>query len=102
LDGGSAQRKAATYTGQHKHRINADIHSLSAIRTHDRSVRASENSSCLRPRGHYDQQKSCPYRDSDSDPSAVKAVASRTDCATPVHMAEYYLDPNALKSADVA
>jgi hypothetical protein len=24
LDGGSARRKAATYTGQHKHRINAD------------------------------------------------------------------------------
>jgi hypothetical protein len=39
---------------QHTHRINAhtDIHDLSGIRTHDPSVRASEESSCLRPRGH--------------------------------------------------
>jgi hypothetical protein len=54
LDGRSARRKAATYTGQHKDRINAhtDIHVLSGIRTHDPSVRASEDSSCLRSRGH--------------------------------------------------
>jgi hypothetical protein len=42
---------------QHKHRINADntdIHGLSGIRTHDPSVRASEDSSYLRPRGHCD------------------------------------------------
>jgi hypothetical protein len=41
-------------TGQHKHRINAhtDIHVLSGIRIHDPSFRTSENSSCLRPRGH--------------------------------------------------
>jgi hypothetical protein len=40
------------HTGQHKHRINAhaDIHALSGIRTHDPSVRVSEDSSCLRPR----------------------------------------------------
>jgi hypothetical protein len=40
------------HTGQHKLRINAhtDIHALSGIQTHDPSVRASENSSCLRPR----------------------------------------------------
>jgi hypothetical protein len=48
----SARRKAATYTGQHKHRINANIHSLSRIRTHDPNVRAGENISCLKPRGH--------------------------------------------------
>jgi hypothetical protein len=36
------------HTGQHKHRINA----LSGIRTHDPSVRASEDSSSLRPRCH--------------------------------------------------
>jgi hypothetical protein len=29
-----------------------DIHALSGIRTHDPSVPASEDSSCLRPRGH--------------------------------------------------
>jgi hypothetical protein len=45
------------HTGEHKHRINAhtDIYALSGIRTHDPSVRASEDSSCPRPRGHYDQ-----------------------------------------------
>jgi hypothetical protein len=39
------------YTGQHKHRINAhtNIHASSRIRTYDPSVRASEDSSCLRP-----------------------------------------------------
>jgi hypothetical protein len=48
-------------TGQHKHRINThtDIHTLSGIRTLDASVRASEDSSCLRPRGHYDRQVCC-------------------------------------------
>jgi hypothetical protein len=34
---------------QNKH---TDIHVLSGIRTHDPIVRASENCSCLRPRGH--------------------------------------------------
>jgi hypothetical protein len=45
-------------TGQHKHRINAytpNIHALSGIRTHDSSVRASENSSCLRQSGYCDR-----------------------------------------------
>jgi hypothetical protein len=48
-------------TEQHKHRINAhntDIHTLSGIRTHDPSVRASEDSSCLRPRGRCDRRVS--------------------------------------------
>jgi hypothetical protein len=45
------------HTGQHKHKINADtnIHVLNGIRTHDPSVRASEDSLCLSLRGHYDQ-----------------------------------------------
>jgi hypothetical protein len=45
------------HTEQHKHRIkahNTGIHALSGIRIHDPSVRASEESSCLRPRGHCD------------------------------------------------
>jgi hypothetical protein len=49
-------------TEQNKHRINAhntDIHALSGILTHDPSVRASEDSSCLRPRGHCDRQEAC-------------------------------------------
>jgi hypothetical protein len=46
------------HAGQHKHRINVhtDIHALSGIRNHDPGVRASEDSSCLRPRGHCDRQ----------------------------------------------
>jgi hypothetical protein len=59
LDGGSARRKTATYTGQYKYRINAhntDIHAFSGIRTHDFNVRANEDSSCLRPRDNCDRQ----------------------------------------------
>jgi hypothetical protein len=46
------------HTEQHKHRINShntDIHALSGIRTHDPTVRASEDSSYLSPRGHCDR-----------------------------------------------
>jgi hypothetical protein len=44
-------------TGQHKHRINTythtpNIHALSGIRTHYHSIRATEDSSCLRPLGY--------------------------------------------------
>jgi hypothetical protein len=41
----------------HKHRTNADRHTyaLSGIPTHDLSIRAREDSSCLRPRGHCDR-----------------------------------------------
>jgi hypothetical protein len=42
LDGGSAHRKAATYAGQHKHGINADI-------------------SCLRPSGQCRGQERWSY-----------------------------------------
>jgi hypothetical protein len=51
------------YTEQHKYRINThntDIHALSGIRTQDLSVRAGEDSSYLRPRGHCDRQ--CTYK----------------------------------------
>jgi hypothetical protein len=40
---------------KYKHRINADIHALSWIRTQDPSVPEGEDSSCLRPRGHCDR-----------------------------------------------
>jgi hypothetical protein len=36
------------HTEQHNHRINADIHALSGIRTHNPSVRAAEDSSLLK------------------------------------------------------
>jgi hypothetical protein len=44
-------------TEQHKHRINAhtDIHAWNGIRTHNPSVRAGEDSSCFRLRGHCDR-----------------------------------------------
>jgi hypothetical protein len=45
------------HTEPHKQRINAptDIHASSRIRNHDPSVRAIEDGSCLRPRGHCDR-----------------------------------------------
>jgi hypothetical protein len=36
--------------------MHTDIHALSGISTNDPSVRASEGSSCLRPRGHCDRR----------------------------------------------
>jgi hypothetical protein len=44
-----------------KHRINAhnrDTHALSGIRNHDPSVRATEDSSCLRPCGYCERPHS--------------------------------------------
>jgi hypothetical protein len=41
-----------TYT---QNNTNTDIHALSGIRTHDPRVQASEDTSCLRPRDHYDR-----------------------------------------------
>jgi hypothetical protein len=45
------------YTEQYKHRINVDtdIHALSGIRTHDASVRAGDDCSCLRLHDHCDR-----------------------------------------------
>jgi hypothetical protein len=37
--------------------MHTDIHALSGIRTHDPSVRGSEDNLCLRPRGHCDWHK---------------------------------------------
>jgi hypothetical protein len=55
LDGGSARRKATTYTQDNTNTERTNIHALSGIRTHDPRVRASEDSLCLRPRGHCDR-----------------------------------------------
>jgi hypothetical protein len=45
------------HTGQHRYRTNThtNTHVSSGIRTHDPSVRAREDSSCLRPRGLCDR-----------------------------------------------
>jgi hypothetical protein len=57
LDRGSALLKAATYTQNNTNRINTHthIHASSGIVTHDLSVRACEDGSCLRSRGHFDR-----------------------------------------------
>jgi hypothetical protein len=54
----SDQPVAKPLPTHHKQRINAhtDIHALSGIRSHDASVRATEDSSRIRPRGHCDRQ----------------------------------------------
>jgi hypothetical protein len=43
---------------QHREETRTDIHASSEIRTHDPTVRAGEDSSCLRQRGHCDDAKS--------------------------------------------
>jgi hypothetical protein len=53
----SARRKATTYTGQQKYRINANIHALSGIPTYDPRVQVGEEISCLIPRDHCDRLK---------------------------------------------
>jgi hypothetical protein len=61
------------HTEQHKHRINAHntyIHALSGFRTRDPSVRASKDSSCLRPRSQYDLLP-IPCINSNSPPQIV-------------------------------
>jgi hypothetical protein len=57
LDGGSARRKVSTYTQNNTNTelMHTDIDALSGIRTHNPSVRAGEDGSCLRLRGHSDR-----------------------------------------------
>jgi hypothetical protein len=50
LDGRSARHKAATCTNTEY--TQTDIHALNGIRTHNPSVGANEDSSCLRPSVH--------------------------------------------------
>jgi hypothetical protein len=52
---GLLKRGSSPSQGLYLHRIdahNTDIHALGGIRTYDPRVRASEDSSCFRPRGH--------------------------------------------------
>jgi hypothetical protein len=58
LDRGSARRKVATHAQNNinTEQTHTDIHALSGIRAHDPSVGASEDSSCLRHRGHCGRQ----------------------------------------------
>jgi hypothetical protein len=71
LDGGSAHRKTATYTRNNTNTelTHTDIHALSWIRTHDPSVRARKDSSCLKPCGQCDGRIQClPHRKHASSP----------------------------------
>jgi hypothetical protein len=47
--------KHKTTKTQNKRIHTPNIHTLSGIRTHEPSVRASEGSTCLRPRGYCDR-----------------------------------------------
>jgi hypothetical protein len=59
----SVHRKAATYTQNSTNTkyTHTDIHDSSGIRNYDPSVRASEDSSCLRLHGSCDRQRSTDY-----------------------------------------
>jgi hypothetical protein len=52
--GGSARRKTATYTQSNTNieYNHTDIYASSGIRTYDPRVRAGEDGSCFRQRGH--------------------------------------------------
>jgi hypothetical protein len=49
-------RPLPTQDNRNTEETRTDIHDLSRIRTHERSVWAGEDISCLRPRGHCDRQ----------------------------------------------
>jgi hypothetical protein len=57
LDDGPFRRNAVTYAqdGINTEYIHTGIHSSRGIRTHDRNVRAEEDTSCLSLRGYCDQ-----------------------------------------------
>jgi hypothetical protein len=49
-------RDRAIHCTDEQHAMSShELHTLSGIRTHDPSVLASEDSSCLRPRGYSDR-----------------------------------------------
>jgi hypothetical protein len=58
LDGGSARRKAATYTQNNTNaeETHTDNHALRGIRTRDPSVQAGEDSLYLKLGGHCDRR----------------------------------------------
>jgi hypothetical protein len=57
MDGESARRKVATFSQNHTNTgyTHTHIHASSGIRTHDPSVGAGEDGSCLRARCHCDR-----------------------------------------------
>jgi hypothetical protein len=65
------------HTEEHKHRINAhtDIHVLSRFRTHDPSVRAEGDSSCLTLRCHCARQGGI-YTDSETSSHVNRGITT--------------------------
>jgi hypothetical protein len=59
LDGASARRKASTCIQESTNiiKVHTDIHASGRNGTHDLSVGAGGDSSCLRQRGHCDPQE---------------------------------------------
>jgi hypothetical protein len=60
LKGYQPRRKAATYTGQDELGENTEYVHASRIPTHDSSVRASGDISCLRMHGRYNRLRTFP------------------------------------------
>jgi hypothetical protein len=53
LEGGSSLRKASIYTGQHNTQdMETHVYCTTEIPSHDPSVRAVDNSTCLSPRAY--------------------------------------------------
>jgi hypothetical protein len=51
-------RPLPTHRTKQTEQMHTDIHASSGIRTHDPSIRAGEDVSCLRPRDHCDRRVS--------------------------------------------
>jgi hypothetical protein len=60
--GVSPSQGSYLHTEQNKQRIKADTHASSGTQTHDLSVWANKDSSCLSPRSHYDRHGLNPLR----------------------------------------
>jgi hypothetical protein len=86
VDGGSARRKAATYTQDSTNieYTHKDIHASSGIRTHNPNVRASEDSSRLRPRGHCDRHTTMYREQSYNLPCSLGCEATYVNETSPV------------------
>jgi hypothetical protein len=56
LEGGSALARPLPTHRTTQTKTNTDIHAPSEIRTHDPSIRASEDNSCLKPHGQCDRR----------------------------------------------
>jgi hypothetical protein len=72
--------------------LHTDIHAFSGIRTHDPSVRASEDSSCLRPRGHCDRlwSSSRVLKNCSVETAVLAFFPSNVECVVPPHIRVFH------------